>query len=173
MVHSCFRAWSMSILTIICNMCVWVLSADPFPFWWSWKYFYTDDHLIIIIRSEIGFISHCLGLGHETKVCALCLSVFYITHIFTWTCENTYSVVLYKHRESRFYRVSLCKTFSYLRSETEMSFWRNCRHWQHRSCQSLYQVSSCDRSTNTEISSFWWMTFPFQCPLRNLTVVKL
>ena len=32
--------------------------------------------LIIIIESEVWTITHCLGLGHETMVCAVCLSVF-------------------------------------------------------------------------------------------------
>ena len=32
--------------------------------------------LIIIIKSEVWTITHCLGLGHETMVCAVCLSLF-------------------------------------------------------------------------------------------------
>ena len=32
--------------------------------------------LIIIIKSEVWTITHCLGLGHETIVCAVCLSIF-------------------------------------------------------------------------------------------------
>ena len=32
--------------------------------------------LIIIIKSEVWTITHCLGLGHETMVCAVCLPVF-------------------------------------------------------------------------------------------------
>ena len=32
--------------------------------------------LIIIIKSEVWSITHCLGLGHETMVCAVCLSIF-------------------------------------------------------------------------------------------------
>ena len=31
---------------------------------------------IIIIKSEVWTITHCLGLGHETMVCAVCLSIF-------------------------------------------------------------------------------------------------
>ena len=33
--------------------------------------------LIIIIKSEVWTITHCLGLGHETMVCAVCLSIFF------------------------------------------------------------------------------------------------
>ena len=32
--------------------------------------------LIIIIKSEVWTITHCLGLGHETMVSAVCLSLF-------------------------------------------------------------------------------------------------
>ena len=32
--------------------------------------------LIIIIKSEVWTITHCLGLGHETMVCAVCFSIF-------------------------------------------------------------------------------------------------
>ena len=32
--------------------------------------------LVIIIKSEVWTIIHCLGLGHETMVCAVCLSIF-------------------------------------------------------------------------------------------------
>ena len=32
--------------------------------------------LIIIIKSEVWTITHCLGLGHETMVSAICLSIF-------------------------------------------------------------------------------------------------
>ena len=35
--------------------------------------------LIIIIKSEVWTITHCLGLGHETMVCAVCLSIFLIS----------------------------------------------------------------------------------------------
>ena len=39
--------------------------------------------LIIIIKSEVWTITHCLGLGHETMLCAVCLSIFlsdYLVH---------------------------------------------------------------------------------------------
>ena len=33
--------------------------------------------LIIIIKSEVWTLTHCLGLGHEAMVCAVCLSIFF------------------------------------------------------------------------------------------------
>ena len=36
--------------------------------------------LIIIIKSEVWTITHCLGLGHETMVSAVCLSIF----LYNW-----------------------------------------------------------------------------------------
>ena len=38
--------------------------------------------LIIIIKSEVWTITHCLGLGHETMVCAVCLSIFFFFFFF-------------------------------------------------------------------------------------------
>ena len=36
--------------------------------------------IIIIIKSEVWTITHCLGLGHETIVCTVCLSIFLSYH---------------------------------------------------------------------------------------------
>ena len=33
--------------------------------------------IIIIIKSELWLTCHCLGLGHETIACAVCLSIFF------------------------------------------------------------------------------------------------
>ena len=40
---------------------------------WLWK---CVLYLIIIIKSEVWIVNHCLGLGHETMVCAVCLNMF-------------------------------------------------------------------------------------------------
>ena len=48
-------------------------SAYPIILWWSWE---CVLYLIIIIKPEVWIINHCLGLGHETMVCAVCLSMF-------------------------------------------------------------------------------------------------
>ena len=52
-------------------LCVFRL---PILWWWLWEsgVFY----LITIIKSEVWPICHCLGLGHETMVRAVCLSIF-------------------------------------------------------------------------------------------------
>ena len=44
--------------------------------------------LIIIIKSEVWTIAHCLGLGHETMVSAVCLSVFLSTHVLCPICKR-------------------------------------------------------------------------------------
>ena len=43
--------------------------------------------LIIIIKSEVWTITHCLGLGHETMVCAVCLSIFLLLFLL-WALEK-------------------------------------------------------------------------------------
>ena len=37
---------------------------------------YSVPFNIIIIKSEVWIVNHCLGLGHETMVCAVCLNMF-------------------------------------------------------------------------------------------------
>ena len=54
-----------------------VFSVNPFPLWWLGEH---TRFLIIIIKSEVWTIIHCLGLGHETMVCAVCLSIY----LFLW-----------------------------------------------------------------------------------------
>ena len=62
-----------SQLSIIQYMGLCILDY-PSPLWWLRE---CIIHLVIIINSEIWTITHCLGLGHETMVCAVCLSIFF------------------------------------------------------------------------------------------------
>ena len=60
----------------------------------DWEYILC---LIIIIKSEVWTITHCLGLSHETLVWAVSLSIFlrYDVHLL---CKNGYySTCLYIH----------------------------------------------------------------------------
>ena len=54
--------------------------------------------LIIIIKSEVWTIIHCLGLGHETMVCAVCLFIFFFLYIL----DHTYlkSLIVWKILEN-------------------------------------------------------------------------
>ena len=47
----------------------------------DWENIYTMYILclIIIIKSEVWTMTHCLGLGHETMVSAVCLSIFFLS----------------------------------------------------------------------------------------------
>ena len=82
------------ILTIVClhNIYGCKFSVCPFPLWWLREYILC---LSILIKSEVWINIHCLGLGHETMVCAVCLSIFlcwymrmniwsYILYIYWW-----------------------------------------------------------------------------------------
>ena len=45
--------------------------------------------LIIIIKSEVWTITHCLGLGHETMVSTVCLSIFLCyANLYSYSIEN-------------------------------------------------------------------------------------
>ena len=41
--------------------------------------------LIIIIKSEVWTITHCLGLGHDTMVCAVCIFAFFLPYLLTYS----------------------------------------------------------------------------------------
>ena len=51
--------------------------------------------LIIIIRLEVWTITHCLGLGHETMVCAVCLSVILKSVTVAFDFENRPQLCMY------------------------------------------------------------------------------
>ena len=44
---------------------------------------------IVIIKSEVWTTTHCLGLGHETMVSAVCLSIF----LWSWNKQRAYPIV--------------------------------------------------------------------------------
>ena len=64
----------LSIFSQLSLYNIWgcVFSVYPFTLWWWREYTLC---LIIIIKSEVWTIIHCLGFGHETMVCAVCLSL--------------------------------------------------------------------------------------------------
>ena len=59
------------------NMWGCMFTVYPFLLWWLREYEYILC-LIIINKSEVWTITHCLGLGHETMVSAVCLSTFFL-----------------------------------------------------------------------------------------------
>ena len=74
-----------------------VFSVYPFPLWWLREYTLC---LIIIIKSEVWTIIHCLGLGHETMLCAVCLSIF-LSNANTW-------------KKSAYKRLKFCIMLNYM-----------------------------------------------------------
>ena len=66
----------LSIIQYV-GLCVFNLPISPVMI----KRIYILCLIIIIIKSEVWTITHCLGLGHETMVYAVCLSVFFWNHI--------------------------------------------------------------------------------------------
>ena len=75
-----------SLNYLLFNIWGCVSSAYPFLLWWSWE---CVLYLIIIIKPEVWIINHCIGLGHETKVCAICLTMF------LWGCsQNIFQVYI-------------------------------------------------------------------------------
>ena len=68
----CLRLRLFSQLSFIqyMGLCVFSLPNSPVMLWESVL------NLIIVIKSEVWIINHCLALGHETMVCAVCLTMF-------------------------------------------------------------------------------------------------
>ena len=96
---------------IFCRVCEWdlayslsysiyniwgcVFSVYPFPLWWLKEYILC----LIVIISEVWTITHCLGSGHETMVCAVCLAIFlcliwiFIDHMCWWKYTHTHKPI--------------------------------------------------------------------------------
>ena len=75
-----------TILSIIFIFTIWgcVSSAYPILLWWSRE---CVLYLIIIIKPEVWIINHCLGLGHETMVCAVCLTMFLLDFFLVYQAD--------------------------------------------------------------------------------------
>ena len=74
----CIRL-SLFLSYSLCNIWGCVFSVYQFPLWWLREYTLC---LINIIKSEVWAIIHCLGLGHETMVCAVCLCILTCTYLW-------------------------------------------------------------------------------------------
>ena len=93
-------------------------------------------YLIIIIKSEVWPICHCLGFGHETMACAVCLSIFYNALWFLGIGRNSYHfqrliTILWRAPiAGRLPADGLCKgTYSPWHNQFPF-FGRNSRHFQ-------------------------------------------
>ena len=86
----CLRSRQFSQLSFIhyMGLCVFSLPNSPVMTWECVLY------LIIIIKPEVWIINHCLWLGHETMVCAVCLTMFLFTeHDFEcYSLVDTYEI---------------------------------------------------------------------------------
>ena len=69
----CLRWSQLSQLSVMQYMSLCVLSL---PIFLMMTVRMCVLYLIIIIKSEVWRICHCLVLGHETMVCAVCISIF-------------------------------------------------------------------------------------------------
>ena len=86
-------SWGLSPSFSLCNIWDCDSSADPFLLWCS-RVCDIALHLIFIIKSGIRFANHCMGLGHEGVVCAVCLTMFLSTDIMLLSSGNTFSVII-------------------------------------------------------------------------------
>ena len=71
---------------------MWCTSTSVYPFPLRWLRECTLC-LIIIIKSEVWTIIHGLALGHETIICAVCLSIF----LLSWWPHGMDRVLAHHH----------------------------------------------------------------------------
>ena len=96
---------------IFCRVCVCkikhILSVIHYTIcgavWFQFTHFLCDDWdnilcLIIIIKSEVWTITHCLVLGHETMVSAVCLSILLsLGYFYFFIIDIAYSKLVHNN----------------------------------------------------------------------------
>ena len=83
------RLSTFSSLSIIQYVGLYVFSLPISVMMIEWIYMLC---LIIIIKSEVWTITHCLGLGHEKMVSTVCLSKFLLVQITACHLEDAKSL---------------------------------------------------------------------------------
>ena len=110
--------------------------------------------LIIIIKSEVWTITHCLGLGHETMLSAVCLSILF----FFWEKRSLYwhGAQEAKYRDHK---------------PTELSGIKQETHWELDSpfIDEKNEGRQVDLLWNTQNSTPAWVLWT-QCPLTQIII---
>ena len=82
----------------------------------QFTHFLRDDILclIIIIKSEVWTTTHCLGFGHETMVCAVCLSISLWRNWVKYVKYNLYEAARFAQQvgNAYFHRLNKVKDLS-------------------------------------------------------------
>ena len=152
-----------------------VFSVYPFPLWWLREYMYIYIYilcLIIIIKSEVWTITHCLELGHETMVSAVCLSTFFWFHA-------VFDVRIIFEKKPDRVQVILCMGNNlYPQKITNYSFlwiWCDAPFYQYRSLDGLHLriaalfVITCYNLQHLKHKEFQW----YYDQLANTAIDKL
>ena len=70
---------------------------------------------IIIIKSEVWTIAHCLGLGHETMVCAVCLSILLWRYLFSFERDRHMQKYIHsKNSRTAHFTLSLTDSWKFI-----------------------------------------------------------
>ena len=87
--------------------------------------------LIIIIKSEVWTITPCLGLGHETMVCAVCLSI------------HSFEMGHHENNPSNDHQ-AYTKNYMYLPSCVLQQRWSRRREdWRRRCLDGYHSIAAC------------------------------
>ena len=65
-------------------------------------------YLTVILKSEVGTVCYCLGLGHEAMACAVCLSIFLRMVAISASGEIMCKFVSYEYFRNLICKILLC-----------------------------------------------------------------
>ena len=114
---------------------------------------------LIIIKSEVWTITHCLGWGHETMMCAVCLS------IFLWMCDMAEllrgAFVPWWYLPRIWPSVTAVQHYYHARYPTED--WHICFHWYSFPSKCVWKACFPILLAQGEIPASEYM-YPLRCP---------
>ena len=131
--------------------------------WWSWE---CVLDLIIIIKPEVRIVNHCLWLGYETMVCAVCLTMFLqLCHITVKVTEGTKASIAYCTSKCLFHSLFMLTTSNFMKGPRTG---RNRWFPSQRATHAIIILPHCDRYTSkfpTSITDYAWKPFCKTMPL--------
>ena len=104
---------------------------------------FNSQNLVNIIKSEVWTITNYLGLGHDTMICAVCLSIFVLRQcgLKHWKCILCVCLILHTY-----HFVVYC---SFHMSNVSLGL-----------CSLLFHAIS-NKVLSYRLSLFEWLVFPF------------
>ena len=127
MVPYCIPVWR-DVVEACHNIILWNVILHIALQWWQICQIWTNKTiaigilcLIITIKLEVWTITHCFGLGHETMVCTVCLSIF----LWSVYCINRKLAMPYSVIKEEYFSVTIT-TLVYVTRSDGIFAWHPC-----------------------------------------------